>query len=456
MTAHGEQTAGGMKGGVRRPRGPSGSWSFVLYLGVQPAQRCRNCNRRFWVGAERLVACPECGGGLRETSEPRQATEGGYATRHDCEFARAAALARLGKGHYVPSERMTLAAFLRDHWLPTVAASSRLKQTTKESYARHVHFHLIGPGQRPHALGMIELRRLTLGAIRQHYRDLSQGYVTWDCLRSPKTRRQLIDETTGRPRMGLVPRPGLSASTLRRVHACLHSALAYAVEAGHLDHNPAWRAARELGDDDVGQWQPNAWTNDELWTFLDSQEGHQLYGLWRLAALTGMRRGELLALRWADVDSASRRITVRRSRVPVEGGVVIETSTKTNKVRVVDLDEETIETLRALRRSRPVVAIDDRNAYVFTDAAGEPLSPYRVSYLFRIAVQRAGLRTITFHGLRHTHATALLDAKVPLHVVSRRLGHANPTITLNVYSHVMPGAQAEAVAAVQRPSPKSS
>jgi integrase len=168
-----------------------------------------------------------------------------------------------------------------------------------------------------------------------------------------------------------------------------------------------------------------------------------------------MRRGELLALRWADVDWDARRITVRHSRVPVNGGDVIETSTKTNRVRVVDLDEETLATLRAVRRGRPVVSIDDRSAFVFTDAAGEPLNPNSVSYLFRIAVQRARLRLISFHGLRHTHATALLDAKVPLHVVSRRLGHANPTITLNVYSHVMPGAQAEAVAAVQRPSPKS-
>ena len=130
-----------MKGGVRRPRGPSGSWSFTLYLGAQSAQRCTSCNHRFWLGAERLEACPECGGELRETKEPRQATQGGYATRHDCELARAAALARLGKGHYVPPERMTLAEYLRDHWLPTVEASGRLKQTTKESYVRHVHFH---------------------------------------------------------------------------------------------------------------------------------------------------------------------------------------------------------------------------------------------------------------------------------------------------------------------------
>ena len=192
--------------------------------------------------------------------------------------------------------------------------------------------------------------------------------------------------------MGLVRRPGLSVPSLRRVHACLHSALASALEAGHLDHNPAWRAARELGDGDDAQRQLRAWSADELWAFLDSQEGKELYGLWRLAALTGMRRGELLALRWADVDWDARRITVRRSRVPVNGGEVIETSTKTNRVRVVDLDEETLETLRALRRSRPVVSIDDRNNFVFADAAGEPLKPNSVSYLFRMAVQRAGLR----------------------------------------------------------------
>jgi integrase len=97
----------------------------------------------------------------------------------------------------------------------------------------------------------------------------------------------------------------------------------------------------------------------------------------------------------------------------------------------------------------PTDIIDQEAAasrWVFSDDAGEPLNPNQISYRFRLAVAASKLRAIPLHGLRHTHATILLSAGVPVHIVSARLGHANPTITMNVYAHCLPRAQQAAVA----------
>ena len=118
---------------------------------------------------------------------------------------------------------------------------------------------------------------------------------------------------------------------------------------------------------------------------------------------------------------------------------------------MIDLDPKTVEVLRSVMWSTvsPTDIIDQDAApsrWVFSDDAGEPLNPNQISYRFRLAVAASTLRPIPLHGLRHTHVTILLSAGVPVHIVSARLGHANPTITMNVYAHCLPRAQQVAVA----------
>ena len=112
------------------------------------------------------------------------------------------------------------------------------------------------------------------------------------------------------------------------------------------------------------------------------------------------------------------------------------------------MDPGTEDVLRELRDGRKVVPLDDRRSYVFVDEGGEPLGPNTVTHRFRCAVAAAGLRHIPLHGLRHTRASLAVDAGVPIPVVSKRLGHANATITMNVYAHQLRGTQSEAACAV--------
>jgi integrase len=186
--------------------------------------------------------------------------------------------------------------------------------------------------------------------------------------------------------------------------------------------------------------------------FLESREGSPLHPLWRLLAVTGMRRGEACGLKWGDLDldADPASLTVRRTRVPVEGGDVIESSTKTGRVRVVDLDGETADILRALRRRGAVVPLDDRDAYVFTDDAGKAIGPNSASYQVRLAVRASGLRAIPLHGLRHTHASILAHNRVPSLMIAQRLGHANPNITRKVYEHCFATSQKVVVDVVSR------
>ena len=427
MTKTPDKPPPGMRGGVRKPRGLGGSWSFTLDMGLQDAQRCVECKHRTWVGPEHLDACPKCGGIMRNTRERRQVVQGGFPTQGDAKLQRARALDKLGKGRYLPPERMTLAEYLR-RWLAQVEKQD-LRQTTLNNYRRNVREHLIGPRAKPFRLGSIELRRLKLEAIREHYEMLGEGYPV---------------ERKGK----LVERRGLGVESRRRIHSCLHKALNDAMEVGYLDHNPAWKAARNLKPEPR---ELDVWTADELRQFFAATLDTPSYPLWHTLAMTGMRRGEACGLQWGDVDTGAGILTIRRSRVPV-GSRVYEQTPKTRKTRIVDLDPDTVAVLKELherqRKARPVVQLDDSKEYLFTRADGQPVHPNDVSRAFNYAVSAAGLRRIPLHGLRHTHASLAIDAGVPISVVSDRLGHANANITLGVYTHQLRGSQAKAACTV--------
>jgi integrase len=182
------------------------------------------------------------------------------------------------------------------------------------------------------------------------------------------------------------------------------------------------------------------WTAGQLRTFLAGVAEDRLAALYQLAAASGMRIGELVALEWGDVHLDGQYLTVRRSK------------TATGRRRV-ELDPATIAVLRAHRKrqatERLAFGVGYRDhARVFTRPGGEPLNPDAVSIQFKRRAARLSLPPIRFHDLRHGWATMALEAGEHPKVVAEQLGHASVRVTLDTYSHVTPGVQRDAVARV--------
>lgn len=256
---------------------------------------------------------------------------------------------------------------------------------------------------------------------------------------------------------------GLSPSTVQIHHAVLHSALKAAVRNGLVTRNVASLVSNKPRKGSGQDVLDHVWSVDEAATFLKAAKaaGPQPAAFYTMALDTGARRGELAALRWADVDLNVGKVTIRRTllkcgRTPVFG----ETKTKTS--RTLDLSAETVRRLATHRKHQAEIKLRNRLHYtdlglVFAkewgdlhkraDSLGLPLQVNTIGDReFARLTKAAGVRRIKFHGLRHTVATLMLSAGVPAHVVQRRLGHSKIEMTLGIYAHVLPSMQQDAAA----------
>ena len=368
----------------------------------------------------------------------KDAWVGGFATEQEAKVARNAARAAADQGTAVAATRITVRDYLED-WLE--ASASRVRPTTLVSYSLHVHRYIVP------AIGAGRLQQLTPAMIdKMNAALLKSG-------RMP--RREPVEGEKPAPAQGLSP------ATVRRCGATLHKALGDAVRKKLIPYNPADAVdlprVKAGGADGAGDLP--VWTRLQLDKFLTHVAGERLFPMWRLAAWTGMRRGEVAGITWRDVDTDAGTITVRRARVNVTSADVRESKPKTARGRRrVELDEETRVALAdwrerhdAERKAWPGVWPGDDLVFTLEDGSG--LRPDYLSRTFRARAARAGLPVIRFHDLRHTHATLLLAAGVPVKVVSERLGHSTVAFTMDVYQHVLPGQQREAVQALADAAP---
>ncbi len=348
----------------------------------------------------------------------RQKWHGSFRTRKEAEAARAKIVSDLNAGTYTEPTRVTLGEYLTLTWLPSMRA--RVKPTTWSSYRRNVELHLLP------RLGSRQLQRLTATELNALYGDLLA------------TGNQ---KTAG----------GLSPKTVRYVHTTVHKALQDAVDAGLLTRNPA-SSAKPPRPRAAPQQEMRTWTAKQLSTFLDSVQADRLHAAFHLAAMTGMRRGEVLGLRWNDVDLERGQLAVRHALVLVENQIRSSTP-KSHQARVIDLDATT----RAVIRHHRVAQKGDEAAWgegyeesdlIFTRENGAPVHPGSFSEAFERLVIRSGCPRIRLHDLRHTHATLGLAAGVPVKVMSERLGHESAGFTLRQYAHVLPGMGADAASKI--------
>ena len=248
----------------------------------------------------------------------------------------------------------------------------------------------------------------------------------------------------------------LSPKTVRHEHDLLRTALKYAIRQGLILRNPADGVTPPRAPHREQQVLSPA----EVATLLDSVKAHRLYAMVYLAVSTGMRQGELIGLRWTDMDLSAGRLEVRVQRQyrPREG--VQQRETKEHRgARPLELTPEEVEVLRTHRArqdgERERLGTEwHENGLVFASETGTPLNPRNVQRFLDAALRRAGLPDVRFHDLRHTAGTLLMRHDGRVVAAQHRLGHARASTTLNAYGHALPGDQREAtsrmLAAIQR------
>jgi integrase len=306
---------------------------------------------------------------------------------------------------------LTFGAYLVRQWLP--GKRLVLAPTTYAGYQRNVERHILP------TLGRIGLRRLRPTHLESLYESLLHP----------------ADGSSG-----------LAPKTVYEIHLVIRGALTDAVRRGLVPRNVAL-VARSPRLRAIPTPEQRTWTTEELKAFLRAAAGHRLFAPFWVLAFTGIRRNELLGLRWADFDPNTATLSVNRGLVAI-GYDVHETRGKTrNARRRIDLDPTTVEVLTAWRHwqqtEQRAIGLEPSDR-MFTDGHGGAIHPHAISQAFERISRRAGVRVIRLHDLRHTHASLLIAAGVPVKVVSERLGHASPTFTIETYQHVLPGMQADA------------
>ena len=350
-----------------------------------------------------------------ETGRRHQQWHTVHGTRRDAERALREFLHSLETGTYVRPIKVSLAQFLEE-WLRDYVELN-CSPRTKASYEMIIRRHIIPE------LGNIPLSQLEPRHLQAFYsRQKAQGRVDDEGQLSPRT--------------------------VRYCHSLLAEALGHAVKMGLAGRNVAQATDAPRLDHKV---MPTL-TPEDIPKFLEAAKGSPYYTFFYLLLHTGLRRGEALALRWKNVDlglaslGVSSYLSVVETAYKLDGDYVIKEPKTLHSRRRIALSPSLGLVLRQYRGEQEAQRallgkpLTDHD-FVFAHPDGTPLDPSTVSHAFAKIIRKAGVPLIRLHDLRHTHATLMLKVGVHPKVVSERLGHSSIRITLDTYSHVLPGLQ---------------
>lgn len=333
-----------------------------------------------------------------ETGKKKQKWISGFATKAEAVSARDKARNEARTGIFVSPTKITVQDHFEAWWQ---IKSQKVKPTTADNY-RQILDRYILPN-----LGSIALKDLSPVLIERMLLDLNKNH---------------------------------SESTVRLVSIVLAQGLDRAIKDHLLAINPAKGIERPKGK----KKSVTPYTSSELKELLKALENHRLFAYFRLLAYSGARRGEVLALRWSDLDFDKGTLSISKNRTRIGKTVIEQDSTKGGDgKRFIQIDSETLRIIKKHRadqigeRMKAGSAWKEQN-YIFTQTTGDPLDPSTPYQLFKKVAKKIGLRSESLHSIRHLHATELLNSGVSVHLVKDRLGHSDISTTLRIYAHIRP------------------
>ena len=294
-----------------------------------------------------------------------------------------------------------------EEWFENVA-KLKVRPSSHQTYRGYIDHH-IAPN-----IGNTPLEKLSTMDLQKLYRKLMN------------TGRVERIEAQDQPK-------GLSAKTVRNINQVISSAMDFAVAQKIISENPCKAAALPKLEHKEMQTIPS----EQLQAFLSEAKATGVYEMYYIELATGLRRGELLGLKWTDIDWKNGIIKVRRSIARVNGKTVESPLKTKNSYRAVTISSQAIEVLKQHKAKT-------NDAYVFPSPSGGPISPDSVNNMLKRVLARAGIPKVRFHDLRHTFATIALQNGVDIKTVSGMLGHFSAGFTLDTYAHVTTSAQREA------------
>lgn len=339
----------------------------------------------------------------------RQITKGGFATKRECDAALRDALKLYdSRGFVQTNSNYTLSEYI-NYWYETVARNS-LKHNTLDLYYRSIKNH-INP-----EIGFVKLNNINPMALQKFFSEKQKN---------------------------------LSNSSINAMRNVLNNTFKLAVKQGLIVANPMKQIELKSKPKSkrIGYIQ-----NDELEIILSDIKGTRYYIPFIIAIQTGARRGEVLALTWDDINFETKKIDFRKSLLAKDGeGVELSTTKTSSSNRTILMTNKLIsdllewKTLQDQKKEYYGEHYYSEHNFICTNDDGTPINPKRFSTQVTRISNRLGI-DFKFHDLRHTHATRLLLSDVNAKVIQERLGHSDIMTTLNVYSHVTPKLEADALA----------
>ncbi|NRF96180.1 site-specific integrase [Paenibacillus frigoriresistens] len=334
-----------------------------------------------------------------------QKRKGGFKTKKEAETALAEVNTSINKGTYIEPSKQLFKDYLAE-WFAGKAYG--IGKQTATSYDMYIRVHIIP------FMGDVQLSKLNSTHI--------QNFIT-----------HLNDK-------------GLASSTVKRIYTVVNTSLVAAARMKVISENPA---AHIVTKPRVQRKEVVVWDESEVQVFLDRTKATTRHHIaFHLALATGMRQGEVLGLRWSDVDFEKSLVQIRQT--VTHDGKEIKTGAKTaSSLRSIAIDQATIKELKRHRAKQAEEKLASGGSYtdlglITCTALGNITTPRVLSTAFDNAIKKSGVPRIRFHDLRHTHASMLLKLNINSKVVQERLGHSSIQMTLDLYSHLCPNMQSDA------------